>query len=79
MQSATLAPSNVLPVGSTQKRLARRLANYSYSLACAVKWRNRSLLSSAYDAHARRRMRMNMRESALRAAFWRNLMIEDAS
>lgn len=77
MQSAILPPSNVRPIGSTQKRLARRLANYTYSIACAIRWRNRSF--NHYDGpEVRAIARVNMRESALRAGYWRNLMVRDA-
>lgn len=66
------------PSTAAQSRFVRRLNCYTYSVSRAILWRNRSLLSSAYDAETRRRMRENMRESALRAAWWRNLMMPDA-
>lgn len=76
MQSTTLPPSNVIPANAEQKRIARRLANYSYSISCACTWRNKSF--NGFDCpEVRAIARMNMRESALRAAFWRNLLVSE--
>lgn len=76
MQSTSLPPSNVIPANATQKRIARRLANYSYSIACACVWRNKSFNGFDDDA-TRAAARLNMRESALRAVFWRNLLVSE--
>jgi len=76
MQSTSLPSSNVIAVTSSQKRVARRLANYAYSIGRAIRWRGVSL--NGYESKAvRSHARQCMRESALRAAFWRNLIVTE--
>lgn len=73
----TTTRTHTIPTTDEGKRAARRLANYAFNLAHAIRWRERAKEWSDWPEMVQMD-RQAMRAAALRAATWRNLLVEDA-